>query len=119
MIDLCLGNSAPPYIILAICLTFIAAIIGIIKQYRDHHVNMYKGKFGIVKLSFYIKFFIVCTFLLLTASLLNVFLSDTVPAKNFVHILIKLFLIISSYSFFFGLFEYYKKYKEELAVEED
>jgi hypothetical protein len=117
IISYSIGDSAPPYIIIAISLTLIIGMIGIRKQYREHNINIYEVYFAHIKLNIWINFFTAVALALLTFSLLNILLSFDMPLKNILQFLIKISLFVSSYSLIFGLFEYYSRSKEELSLE--
>lgn len=121
MIDCILGNEAPPYIVIAISLTLIGSLLGIMIQYKQHDVNIYEVKFGGIKTVKYIRFFGFCTFLLLTLSLINIFVTnnlDNIIIVGIIQLFIKVFLWLSSYAVLYGVFEYYVKYKERIKADQ-
>lgn len=112
-----LGTEAPPYIIIGISITLIAAILGIIHQYRTSHVDIYEVKFGgIFKLSHCIKFLMLVAISFLTLSLLNIIVALEGEMKEYFQALIKITLTISAYSYMLLMFEYYIRLKEELVA---
>lgn len=119
LFDVCLGEKAPPYIVIAISLTLSISILGIIAQYKQHRVDIYEARFSGIKLAYYIRFFAFCSFLLLSISLINIFIVDDNSSffKYLLQFYIKSFLFITSYAIFFGIFEYFVKYKEHLQVD--
>jgi hypothetical protein len=122
-INCLLGDAAPPYIIIAISITLIAAISGILHQYKTFNVDIYEVKYGDIqcikfngiKLSTCIKFMIGFTIFLLMLSLSNIMINFDGVAKEYLHVIIKISLIVSSWTYVFFIFEYWARIKEELA----
>lgn len=119
--DCPLGNSAPPYIIIASSIAQVIAIIGIIKQYRDSNVDIDKVSFGynFLKSAHYIKALMTSTLVVLVLSVANIIFCLASDIQSYVELYIKIFFGFSSLSFFFGLFEYYTKFKEELKAQRE
>lgn len=113
-----IGKEAPPYIIIASSIAQIIAIVAIIKQYRDSGVDIDRVPFGVdfITPAHYIKTLMASTFLVLILSLINVIFCVPFFTKDYIELAIKIFLGISSFSFFFGMFEFYIRFKEELKA---
>lgn len=120
-----LGDAAPPYIIIVISITLIAAISAILYQYKKCNVDIFKVRYGAikrkrikfdgVKLSICIKFMTAFTILLLTLALINIITNFEVVIEEYLHIIIKISLIISSFAYVFFIFEYWARIKEGIA----
>jgi cytochrome c oxidase assembly factor CtaG len=116
MFDTSIGYCAPYYIILVIGLSFIVAVIEIVKKYATGLVDIRKARINKSSVSQFIYTFLAFAGTLIILSLFNILFNLNGLLKDTIHLLIKFFLLISSILFFIVPLEYHKAYKEELAI---